>query len=137
MSASEVKLESDDPLAELSVVDSHYRLQARSVGTLTHALPAGLYIAQSRSGDKTQQRPLRLKPHENVLLRFEGLGDLRSSASDAVVPASAGEHWFVLAIRPSDASTTSNQLLYGFQLCTSDGKVLEDFAQHSPIPVPS
>lgn len=84
MSSSKTKVEvvSADPFAEVSLVDSHYRVRASGIGVLDYALPPGLYVARVRSGDVTRQQSLRITPdsREKQSINFGEVGPLRSSA---------------------------------------------------------
>ena len=155
MSASEVnvRLESDDPLAVLTIVDSRYAVRATGIRVLEKTLPPGLYLARSRSGDVSDQRTLRLSADaEGVqVIRFRAIGALQSSASSyalavpeisataraaATAHAPIGDSWIFLALRqrgPRGLSTENApdvnvriERAKGFALCTLDGDLVDD-----------
>lgn len=169
MSSSETKVRvaSVDPFAEVSLVDSHYRVRASGMGVLEHSLPPGLYVARVRSGDVTRQQSLRITPdsREEHDINFGEVGPLRSSApvepshelamvaqaakaEQATPPTSSSalgqQGWVLLALTGSASREQSTDLsplpadaTHGFALCWLDGKMAHDLGSVPPTLTPS
>ena len=157
MSRSEfdVTVESADPLAELTIVDARYKTLARGFGELVCKLPAGLYVARSRSGEKTEQKMVRVSDRAEVV-RFDMRGELRSSAPvdesfdharDVIINASPrvaqdANAWVVLALRHAIGTETTPAFLpvhstAGFELLSRTSTTPIEFAGYPLTQTPS
>lgn len=152
-----VTVQSADPLAEVTIVDSRYSTRARGFGRVECRLPRGLYVARARSGDTTQQRKVRITDRDVVVDDFTDRDEMRSSAPPAdpsfdqarlstinaapVVTPNANA-WMFLALRRTDETEQTTGLLpvqsaAAFELYSLNGALITSIDSQALIPTPS
>ncbi len=130
-----LSVQASDMFAEISIVDSSYRVVGRDRGYVSILLAPGLYVIYVRTGDTTEQRTVALSDkdlHES----FQQEGPFWSSASLgvgddflAVDPSTGIPCWIFIAARVESSEGyrgVSQGWFPEISLCTLDGLILQD-----------